>query len=375
MSVDGHERNAGTDTTPARARKGNTEALLASIFGSPLPSEEAAMWALMSPAQRDSAVQRLRTLLKFDRPETAPPVERAAADAGLSLNRWYEMHRQWREHRSLAVLGTSAALPRSRKLWYHDDLQRLVVGVVDRDPAGSVRKLALALGEALGEALGVPPDKRPSYNTLRRFAEIETRRRAREGAPGNEILFDCLACELPHSSAVFVAFLVLDKGSHAVLGAALGDARHSRDGYASAARDALSRLARAPLAKVPWTEKTERSQLVFGPDDVSWNGIATTLARAGLAGHLQPAGSKRRFGMYVRRILGERMGRVKFVPGRTLDDEAGAPTTLDAAARLAVEVDVHNSGLPVATKATEPYAPPPELLAILRALAGSTAPI
>lgn len=327
------------------------------------------MWALMSPAQRASAVQRLRTLLKFDRPETAPPVERAAADAGLSLNRWYEMHRQWREHRSLAVLGTSAALPRTRKLSYHDDLQRLVVGVVDRDPAGSVRKLALALGEALG----VPPDERPSYNTLRRFAEIETRRRAREGALGNEILFDCSACELPHTSAVFVAFLVLDRGSHAVLGAALGDARDSREGYASAARDALARLARAPLADLTWTEKTERSQLVFGPDDVQWSGIATALAHAGLAGHLQPAGSKRRFGMYVRRLLGDRMGRVKFIPGRTVDDEAGAPTTLDDAARLAVEVDVHNSGLPATAKATKPRAPPPELLAILRILADGTA--
>lgn len=332
------------------------------------------MWALMSPAQRASAVQRLRTLLKFDMSETAPPVERAAADAGLSLNRWYEMHRQWREHRSLAVLGTSAALPRTRKLSYHDDLQRLVVGVVDRDPAGSVRKLALALGEALGEELGVPPDERPSYNTLRRFAEIETRRRAREGAPGNEILFDCSACELPHSSSVFVAFLVLDRGSHAVLGAALGHARDSREGYASAARDALARLARAPLADLTWTQKTERSQLVFGPDDASWTGIATTLAYASLAGHLQPAGSKRRFGMYVRRLLGDRMGRVKFVPGRTMDDEAGAPTTLDDAARLAVEVDVHNSGLPATKKATEPHAPPPELLAILQILAEGTVP-
>lgn len=375
MSVDGHERTAGPNTSRSLPRKDDADALLADTFGSPLPSEEAAMWALMSPAQRGSALQRLKTLLKFDRPETAPPVERAAADAGLSLNRWYEMHRQWREHRSLAVLGTSAALPRSRKLSYHDDLQRLVVGVVDRNPAGSVRQLALALGEVLGDELGVPPDKRPSYNTLRKFAEIETRRRAREGAPGNEILFDCLACELPHSSAVFVAFLVLDKGSHAVLGAALGDARHSRDGYGSAARDALSRLARSPLAELTWTEKTERSQLVFGPDDASWSGIATALARAGLAGHLQPAGSKRRFGMYVRRLLGYRMGRVKFVPGRTLDEEAGAPISPDDAARLAVEVDVHNSGLPATMKATEPYARPRELLAILRMLAESTAPI
>ncbi len=327
------------------------------------------MWALMSPAQQGSAVQRIRTLLLFDDPETAPAVERAAADAGVSLNRWYEMHRDWRERRSLASVGTFAALPGTRTQSHHADLQSLVVGVVDSAPKGSVRQLALALGEALGTELGIEPEKRPSYNTLRKFAEDEVRRRDREGAPGNEIMLDCCACMLPHAEGTFVSFLVLDRGSHAVLGAALGSMADSRAGYAQAAQDALGRLTRTPLTDLHWVERVERSQIVLGADEADWSGTREAMADRGLARHLQIATSRRRFGMYVRRLLGDRIGRVRFVPGRTTSGEAHATPTADDVARLGAEIDLHNADLPLVAAAAEARPPSADLIALLEFVA------
>ncbi len=326
-------------TMPAHAdvvRKRSTTRLLEKAFGSPLPQAEEAMWAAMSPAQRASAIQRLKVLLLFDDEETVPKVDRAAADAGLSLNRWYEMHRDWRDNRSLASIGTSAVMPRSRTLAYHNDLLPLVVEVVDADPEASVRKLAMALDEVVGARLGLEPEDRPSYNTLRKFAEVEQRRRHREASPGNEVVFDCCACTLPHAEGVFVAYLILDRGTHAVLGAALGTAEASRLGYSNAAKDALGRIGRKPLTNLSWTEKLARSQLVPGVDEEAWRGIGQEMADVGGGGNFQLAQSRRRFGTYVRRLFGDRMGRVKFMPGKTAGGEAGAGATPNGRKRCAI---------------------------------------
>ncbi len=366
----GTEGQEGTSPGQTEAvRKKSTTRLLETAFGSPIPDAEEAMWAAMSPAQRASAIQRLKVLLLFDDKDTAPKVERAAADAGLSLNRWYEMSRDWRDSRSLASIGTSAVMPRSRSLPYHNALLPLVVEVVDADPKASVRKLAMALDELVGARLGLEPKDRPSYNTLRKFAEDEQRRRQREASPGNEVVFDCCACTLPHGEGVFVAYLVLDKGTHAVLGAALGAADASRRGYADAARDALTRIARKPLADLSWTEKLERSELVVGLDEEAWIGLRKEMADVGAGGHLQPAESRRRFGMYVRRLFGDRMGRLKFLPGKTAGGEAGVVPTPDDIARLGVEVDAHNAELPAPDTDVERREPPKELMAMLRHLA------
>lgn len=328
------------------------------------------MWATMSTAQRASAAQRLKVLLKFDDVGTAPAVTRAAADAGLSLNRWYEMHSQWREMRSLSSIGISAAMPRVRKLPLHNDLQRLVVGVVDANPEGSVRQLALALGEILDRELGTCLIQRPSYNTLRKFAEDEQRRRARESAPGNELVLDCCACALPHAEALFVAFLAIDKGSHAILGAALGDAADSRRGYALAARDALRRIVQEPLDRLPWADSLQRSEVVLGLDADSWIAVRDEISAAGIVPQLQPATSARRFGMYVRRLIGDRIGRVKFMPGKTGKFDAHTLPTTDDVARLTVEIDFYNTNLIGGRSGDERRIPTPQLVATLKYLAG-----
>lgn len=340
-------KDAGADRGGRRggALTGGPRQVLAAAFGIPVPPGEEAIWNSLSEEQRTAAIRRLTALLRFDFEflGRAPTAEAGAAEAGLSLNRWYEMHARWRERRSLSSIGIAAAQPRSRSMSNHDDLQRLVVPVVDADPEASVRQLSFALAEAYVREVGEGTVKAPSENTLRKFVQAELRRRATEAAPGNEVMFDCCGCTLPHADGVFMAFLVLDKGTRAVLGAALGDAAASRAGYAAAARDALDRIAHAPLVGLDWAGRLERSELVFGLDEDAWANHAAEMKDAGMRNQLQPVTRAKRFGAYVRPLLGPRMGRVRFVPGKVSKEEVTARATPDDDARLAVEVDVHNA--------------------------------
>lgn len=358
---------AGEAASPDRrgVRTGGDKLILAGAFGHPMPVEEKVMWDALSAEQRLTAIQRLRALLRHEGIR-ATSVEDAATESGLSQNRWYEMYAAWREKRSLSAIGIAATMPRRRTLPYHNDLQRLVVSVVDADPKGSVRRLAIALGEAYGADTGLPEDDWPVYNTLRKFAEAELRRRSKEEQCGNDVAFDCCACELPHANGIFAAFLVIDRGSRVVLGAALGDAGDSRTGYTLAAKDALDRIRRAPLDRLAWAHGLERSELVIGLDTEAWEDHAAEMAAAGLKGQLQPATKARRFGAYVRPLIGLRMGRVKFIPGRTSKEQAFAAPTTDDLARFGVEVDVHNSEL-VPAKA-EVGTPPAALITLLKRL-------
>ena len=333
--------------------------------------EEDALWIAMSEEQRKTAFRRLTALLKVERELRPITTEDAAAETGLSLNRWYELHAAWREKRSLSSLGILGDKPRRRVLDNHNDLQRLVVPVVDADPEGSIRQLSFALGEAYAPVLeaakvngAIKPEKKgPSENTLRRFVAAELRRRAVEMQPGNEVMFDCTACELPHAGGIFVVFMILDKGSRAVLGAALGDANRSYAGYALAAKDAMDRIMRAPLSELDWAEKLARSELVFGLDEHAWSSHVEQMKRLGMRNHLKPVTRAKRFGAYVRPLLGLRMGRVKFLPGKVSKELVVAPPTPDDIARLGVEIDIHNEARVADRREVvkdKPTAPPSE---------------
>ena len=357
----------GTVLTKGR-RSGGPNLLLAGAFGIPMPAEEQAMWKSLSDEQKAVAILRLRVLLDADGLKPPTP-EQAAAYTGLSLNRWYEMFAAWREKRSLSRIGISADLPRSRKMEYHDVMQRLVVGVVDADPKGSVRRLALALGDAYTRETGISEDDRPSYITIRKFVEAELRRRAKAESPGHHVVFDCCACELPHANGAYVAFLVIDKGSRLVLGAALGDADESHAGYALAAKDALDRIRRDPLDRLGWAEDLTQSEIVIGRDTGSWAEHAADMIAAGMREHLQPSTKARRFGAYVRPLIGLRMGRVKFTPGTTFTAPSFAKPSADDVTRFAVEVDVHNADLVPGVDQAAGRQPPATLVALLKRLA------
>lgn len=348
-------------------RTGGPMLILVGAFGAPLPAQEQALWDAMSDEQRETAILRLTALLKVEGMKPPAP-EAAAAEAKLSINRWYELAAAWREKRSLSSIGIAAAKPRRRTLANHEDLERLVVPIVDADPEASVRQLSFALGEAYAREVGAGV-KLPSENTLRRFVELELRRSWRVEAPGSDIMFDCSACLLPHSDGVFTAFLILDKGSRVVLGAALGEADASRAGYALAAKDALERMKRAPVDGLNWAEKLKHSELVIGLDESAWSNHAREMKSLGMRNHLQPVTKAKRFGAFVRPLIGARMGRVKFLPGKTSKAADGAQVTPDDVVRLGVEIDLHNADLIAGPVDGEGRKPPAALITLLKRLA------
>ncbi len=338
---------------------------LLTAFGPELPHSESEMWTAMSFVQRSQTLERLRMLLDLERPDTTLSMDKAATKVGVSLNRWYEIRADWEKCRSIASLGTFAINPRTRKLSHHQQLEELAVAVFDKDPTGSVRQHALALGEAYAKATGRPNDELPSHNTLRKFAETERRRRAQGERPGAYVVLDCCACQLPHSDSLFAAFLIIDRGTRIVLGAGLGDPRDSRVGYMFAGADAQDRLSADPLIGLAWADRLEGSEIVHGLDSEDWDAQAGRMQAAGLADQLRPATAARRFGVFVRPLIGARMGRVKFLPGQTAKAEHAAEPNVDDLVRFLAEVGAYNAELVEPWKTAERRDPPAGLMTLL----------
>jgi hypothetical protein len=331
-----------------------------------LPEAEAEMWLIMPEQHRARAIQRMAVLTRWIDSKTAWPVESAAADAGVSVTRFYEMAKAWRERPSLSALGAFANAPRSRTSRFDTALRRAVGRVVDSDPKGSVRKLALALAEASG----LTEDEMPSHNTLRLFVEEELRRRQREAEAGNDVMLDCSACSMMRADGTaYTLFAILDRATQVVLGAALGDVRDSRGGYARAADDALARLDRGGFEGLPWAARTVRLEVVVGLDLDRWSDVKERLRNAGVSAPIEPATAAKRFGRYFRLLTGLRIGRVVLSPAQTglVSDNGGfQEAEADDDARLGVEVNDYNAGRLAGFVSSQSARPPEELLSTLR---------
>ena len=68
------------------------------------------------------------------------------------------------------------------------------------------------------------------------------------------------------------AFVILDRASQVVIGAALGDVGDSVEGYGRAALDAFRRLHAGEFGRLRWEERMERAQIVAGTDKSAWTG-------------------------------------------------------------------------------------------------------
>nr|WP_314471486.1 hypothetical protein [uncultured Sphingomonas sp.] len=349
-------------------------AVLAPFLGDPVPAMEAAMWAAMSTERRAKAMQRLKTLARWQDGEGGLPPAQAAADAGVSLNRFFEMAKAWREARSLSSLGTFAKS--SRRIDPREiALQRIVARVIGRFPTGSVRQMALDLGQAFEEAGG----GKVGLSMLRRVVEEELRRREVEGQLGNEIQFDCAACSLLRlDDTPYTLFVVLDRGSQLLLGAALGDVSNSPAGYAAAATDALRRIGSGHFDGLPWVDAVARMVLVAGLDADRWVALQSEMASAGVKAPVQPSTSPKRFGRYLKPAVGDRLGRLDMWYGRTVPDDARAPKIADRSLRLepadadaflAVQVDEHDSGRRAMLTPAPDARMPEDVLVALRTLA------
>ncbi|MEG8043868.1 hypothetical protein QP164_14575 [Sphingomonas sp. LR59] len=345
---DDDDGSAGPGTGSSESGDDAGHTVLIPFLGDPPPPAEVAMWAAMSMERRAKAMQRLKTLARWQDGEGDIPPAQAAADAGVSLNRFFEMAKAWREARSLSSLGTFAKSSR-RTDPREVALQRIVARVIGKWPTGSVRQMAMDLGQAFEEAGG----GKVGTSMLRRVVEDELRRREVEGQLGNEIQFDCGACSLlrPDDSP-YTLFAVLDRGSQLLLGAALGDVSDSRAGYAAAAGDALRRIDAGLFDGLPWVEAVARMALVAGLDADHWVALQARMASAGVKAPVQPSTSPKRFGRYLKPAVGDRLGRLDMWYGRTVPDDARAPKVADRSLRLdpadadaflAVQLDEHDA--------------------------------
>lgn len=377
MTDDAHDR-------PAAVRSGGEEIVVAGngldhasllpFLDDPLPTAEAAMWSAMSTDRKAKAMQRMKTLAAWNDGNGDLTATRAAADAGVSLNRWFEMAKTWRTNRSLSSLGTFAKSSR-RTDPRETALQEIVGTVIGKFPTGSVRQMAMDLGEVFeassGETVGL--------SLLRRVVENELRRRDVEQQVGNEIQFDCAACSLlrPDESP-YTVFAVIDRGSQFLLGAGLGDVRESEAGYASAARNALRRIGSDHFGGLPWVARVARMELVAGMDADRWVGLQRTMQQAGVEAPVQPSTAPRRFGRYLKPAVGERLGRLDMWYGRTVPDKTRAPKISersprldlgDAEAFLALQIEDHNGERRNSLPASD-ASPPRDLITALTRLAG-----
>lgn len=319
------------------------------LVADPVPPEELEMWAAMSAEQRGVAMRRMKAIARWvaDRP---PHDAKVWADrAGIGLARFYEMSKSWRQDRSLAVVEAFAAAPRSRAGAYDDALIDVIGAVIDNAPdskKNNVRYLAIELGKALDGRTG---DRTPSYITLRRKVEDELRTRARRTRPGSHVQFDCCAISMSTlDQKQLTMFVVFDVATQLVIGASIGDAASSRHGYAHAASSALRRLNAGSLSELAWSDRLGQMELVAGFDEEALIGVPVELIRAGVVPTMQVAiATKKRFGKYLRKTVGPRIGHVLLLPSATLESSFGSNddrpvVSNDDITRFEVEIEVHN---------------------------------
>lgn len=342
-----------------------------SVFlGDPLPAAEAAMWARMSIERRGKAMRRMNALRRWDGGNGGITAVKAAADAGVGLTRFFEMAKAWEAGASLAALGTFAKS--SRRLDPREVALRMIVaGVLGPHPIGSVRQLARELGEAHILSGG----ERVGDSMLRRVVEFELRRRDAEGRLGNDVQFDCAACSILRADDTpYTLFAVLDRGSQLLLGAAIGDVEDSRAGYAEASVDAQRRLAAYEFRGLPWAERVVRMELVAGLDADRWADLRMRMAVGGVSAPVEPSTRPGRFGRYLRRAVGQRLGLVDMWYGRTVADDRALKISdrsprlgeADAKAFLAAQVDAHNADRIARLDADDGASPPDDVERVLR---------
>jgi hypothetical protein len=275
------------------------------------------------------------------------------------------MAKAWRAAPSLASVEVLAAAPRARVSDYHHALDAHVTTAFDEVPADG-QVVVNQVVERLAALAAADLSGAPSFATLRRRVLEEQRRRDRRTRPGGHLNFDCCAFAMTNlDRPERVAFAIIDRRTQLVLGAALGNARKAGHGYGLAAADALRRIRTGSLKDVAWAERLEQTELVTGLDD-GLQKIGVEAAWANLP-VVQPAGKP---GRYLRRAAGDRMGRMLFLSAdrlaRSADgDEQEVEDAGDDAARLQVEVEIHNAAiLPDLERDSAPR-PPAGLIATL----------
>lgn len=353
-----------------------------SSYPAELPATDREKWASMTAGQRITANQRLIAFNAWHRGEIE--VDAAVEASGLtSRSRFYHLAAEWRRNPSLEALGALAGSGAAKSRQDKDvvnALQAVVPKIVRDDPNAKVSELVRRMLAAAGDKL--TGKKLPGPVRLRQFVETELRRYRATGQAGTDIRFDCSAIDIPREGGrPFIMFASIDAGTRLILGSAVTDEPATFPGYRLAAEDALPRIS-SEFAKLDWSERLERVEIVAGADIATSEQLAQTLREVADQGQRQKismsvAKVEKRFGRYIRDSVGDSLGRVLFTPRRTLEGDA-LPNNKDmrpwslADATAAVRVAVAAYNQMIMTELAQPgkSSPPSPALALIKALAG-----
>lgn len=282
-------------------------------FPAALPQEEEAKWNSLTANQRSRAAQRLKAILAWDSGEVT--ASQAVIQSGLSRSRFYRLAAEWRAKPSLEALGAQIGVGgRHTRLDPEviNKLQAVVSGVVKVNDGASVSELV----RHLVKASSVPEDKLPGVIRLRSIVEDELRRLKAGGEAGNAVRFDCCATNLPRDDErPHILFLCMDAGTRLVFGAAVGSVADIGEGYGEAARDALRRL-KEELPDLPWALQLARMEMIAGIDLAASEDLQARLDQA-VRANVQLKRKEKRYGTYIRDIVGPRLGRIEITPKQT----------------------------------------------------------
>jgi hypothetical protein len=318
------------------------------VFPSGLPESDRGRWAELTVAQRANAAKRLRAFRAWQSGNQS--LNDAVAASGLSLSRFYRLAAAWKATPSLAALGVFRGSGAARERLDPEvigALQAVVKDVVMLNDGAPVSQLV----RIMVERSGVEEKKLPGALRLREIVENERRRVAATGEAGHTVMFDCSAINLPQADGrPHVMFVLVDKGTRLILGAAVGPSADATDGYARVAADVRARTSN-DLANVPWSLRASQIYLTAGLDVAAAENIVLNLREAGVR-TVQLKRVPRRYGGYFRQVIGDRIGRIAITPART-EQGAATPdngdmrpwTESEAMAAVAHAVDEHNAGV------------------------------
>lgn len=302
---------------PVRHMK-STSGKLALFLGS-LSPEDRKRWDTLTPARRRDAEARFEVFEEWAQGNLS--AEEAIARFGKSPSRFYRLAAQWRERPGLDALGVGIRAPRSRAKLDPDivnALQAKVAEVVRLNADASVSRQT----DLLLDAAGFRGKKPIGTTALRKIVETERRRIEASGRVGHQISLDCTAINLPQEGGCpYILYALADLGTGLVLGWSFARSVDVASGYSAAASDAIEWMTRNEQC-LPWSTKLTQTVLVAGEEGDRSEAMVERLIREGVGGNVLRASGPRRFGSQIRKIFGERLGRVQITPARTLAGEA-----------------------------------------------------
>lgn len=314
------------------------------IGGEPSAAQRAA-WDALDRRGREETRARLEAIHSFESDNGGLSAAEAADRLGIKLSRFYKMASDWRRTGDLQVLGTIRARQGKRRSKLDAEvvnaLQAVVARVVARNEDASVSELTRIMLAESGVLEWKPERNIPSRMKLREIVEAELRRSAAMLEAGNQIAFDCCALVWAHSPTdPYCLFLVIDRGTRAILGCHLGLFGEGLSGYAAAASNAMAQTAKLEL---PWARDMLGMQMVVGARREPFERLCRQLEKE-FAVSAKLASTKRRFGRYALELLGPRLGQVVFAPKATgFDQDIETGLEVDAAmTKVNGKVDVRS---------------------------------